>query len=177
MSNRLCPIASASPPSPCSRGGFTLIELLVVITIIGILAALSLAGIQGALKSAKKAEVRAMANQIKLGIEAYYAEYGYYPANSGSSDSDFLNTMIGAPNNTNNRRAIRFLEVPGKFTNSQGIVTPKNFYKTTNQFKIVMDTNFSGTITAPDNTSIRQAVAVGVQGTAPDDTNWIGTWK
>lgn len=158
-----------------SHHAFTLIELLVVITIIAILAGLSFAGIQGALKSAKKAEVRAIANQIKLGIETFYAEYGYYPSATKSDDA-FLNVMIGS-NTTANPRAVRFLELPKKFTNSSGIVTPVNFYKNQTNFLISVDTNFSGSINAPDGTAIRQAVAVGVQGTAPDDTNWIGTWK
>jgi len=165
---------SSATPTRHTSTGFTLIELLVVITIIAILAGLSFAGVQGALKSAKKAEVRAMANQIKLGIEAYYAEYGYYPT-ATVSDSTFLTTMTGT--NTQNPRGIRFLELPKKFTNSSGIVTPVNFYKTQIPFQIRIDTNFSGTISAPDTTSIKQSVAVGVQGTTPDDTNWIATWK
>ncbi len=158
-----------------SLHAFTLIELLVVITIIAILAGLSFAGIQGALKSAKKAEVRTMANQIKLGIEAFYAEYGYYPSGT-TSDDTFLKTMTGS-DTTKNPRAVRFLELPKKFTNSSGIVTPLNFYSSQRVFQIRTDTNFTGVITAPDGTSSRQTVAVGVQGTTPDDTNWIGTWK
>lgn len=165
---------STSPKVHPSLHAFTLIELLVVITIIAILAGLSFAGIQGALKSAKKAEVRAMANQIKLGIEAFYAEYGYYPS-ATTSDDTFLKVMIGS--NAANPRAVRFLELPKKFTNSTGIVTPVNFYKDQKVFQIRIDTNFSGSISAPDGTDSRQAVAVGVQGTTPDDTNWIGTWK
>lgn len=166
---------SSATPTRHTSTGFTLIELLVVITIIAILAGLSFAGVQGALKSAKKAEVRAMANQIKLGIEAYYAEYGYYPS-ATASDSTFLTTMTGT--NPQNLRGIRFLELPKKFTNSSGIVTPKNFYKNQEQFIIAIDTNFSGSISAPDGTSISQGVAVGVKGTqSGDDTNWIATWK
>lgn len=154
---------------------FTLIELLVVITIIAILAGLSFAGVQGALKSAKKAEVRAMANQIKLGIEAYYAEYGYYPTVT-ESGPDFLKTMTGT--NTNNLRGIRFLELPKKFTNGDGIVTPLNFYSAgQKKFEIRVDTDYDGVVTAPNNTNYNQSVVVGVRGTAPDDPNWIATWQ
>jgi prepilin-type N-terminal cleavage/methylation domain-containing protein len=157
-----------------SRSAFTLIELLIVIAIISILAGLGFAGVQGALKQGRKTEVRAMANQIKLAIESYYAEYGYYPS-ATVSDAKLLATLTTA--NTNNPRAIRFIELPAKFTNSDGIVTPPRFYTSgQSNFQVSIDTTFSGTNRAPDGTTIRQSVAVGV--TDPDRAEqYIGTWK
>ncbi len=166
-------------PAPCSplrkSSAFTLIELLVVIAIIAILAGLGFAGVQSAMKQGRKTEVRAMANQIKVAIEAYYAEYGYYPSVT-SSGSGFLGLITGS-STTDNKRAIRFMELPAKFTNGSGIVTPPRFYaEGQSNFSIVVDTNFSGSITAPDNTTINQSIAVGVPD--PDRAGqWIGTWK
>jgi prepilin-type N-terminal cleavage/methylation domain-containing protein len=165
--------SSFSPPR--KRSAFTLIELLVVIAIIAILAGLGFAGVNGALKQGRKTEVRAMANQIKLAIESYYAEYGYYPS-ATASDATLLGILSGT-DAVNNKRAIRFMELPAKFTNSSGIVTPPRFYASgQSNFQIRIDTNFSGSINAPDGSSIRQSVAVGIRD--PDiANNWIGTWK
>jgi prepilin-type N-terminal cleavage/methylation domain-containing protein len=157
---------------------FTLIELLVVIAIIAILAALAFPAVQGALTSARKAEVRGMANQIKLAIGSYYAEYGTYPTNT-RTDANFMRAMTGETNVTTipNRRGIRFLEAPGKFTNSAGIVTPLRFYKTgQSNFSIVVDTNYDGKISVPGAlTNSSGSVAVWVAD--PTQTNkLIGTW-
>ena len=176
--------ATATPsPSRSSRpSGFTLIELLVVIAIIAILAGLGFAGVSGALKSARKAEVRAMANQIKLALGAYYAEYGVYP-NFTNADAAFLTTMSPPSTGTaptNNRRAIRFLDVPDKFTNATGIVTPRGFYPNNAQsnFNIAVDTNYDGRLDirlGTGTTNIAGTAAVWVQD--PDTTNKvIGTW-
>jgi len=157
---------------------FTLIELLVVIAIIAILAGLGFAGISGALKSAKKAETRAMANQIKLAISSYYAEYGTYPAVT-TANTGFLNAMTGSTNvgGIPNRRGIRFLEISPKFTNAQGIVTPQGLYKSrTDQrvFSIRTDTNYDGQIDL-GFTNLPGSVAVWVDD--PDGNNkQLGTW-
>jgi prepilin-type N-terminal cleavage/methylation domain-containing protein len=156
---------------------FTLIELLVVIAIIAILASLAFPAVQGALYSARKAEIRSMANQIKLAISSYYTEYGTYP-NITTANTDFLNAMTGSTNATGipNRRGIRFLEVPLKFTNSSGIVTPRGFGTNQVVFSIVTDTNYDGRITVPGAfTNASGSVAVWVRD--PKQTNqFIGTW-
>ena len=153
---------------------FTLIELLVVIAIIAILAGLGFAGVNGALKTARKSEVRAMANQIKLGMISYYAEYGTYPTNL-KTDTAFLATMTGGTNG--NRRGIRFLEVPGKFTNATGIVTPLRFYPSgQSNFTLIVDTNYDGKIRLPGQ-SQDTGGNVAAYVTDPDSsTKYIGTW-
>lgn len=138
--------------APCRQrrlpSAFTLIELLVVIAIIAILAGLGFAGMSGAMKTARKSEVRAMMNQTKLAVISYYSDYGVYPSNSGKTDATFLSTMIGS-NTAQNRRGIRYLEPSATFTNKDGLVAPKRLYSagtTQSNFSLVVDSNYDGII-------------------------------
>ena len=131
---------------------FTLVELLVVISIIGLLAGLAVPAINGALKSAKKSEVAAVAQSIRTAIIAWNSEYGTWPTNglSGSgyfeTSTTFL-TMMTTTNSTNNPRGIIFLEVPAKFTNSSGLVTPTGFIKASQpNFRFAIDSDGDGCI-------------------------------
>jgi prepilin-type N-terminal cleavage/methylation domain-containing protein len=158
---------------------FTLIELLVVIAIIAILAGLGFAGVNGALKTARKAEVRAMANQVKLALTAYYADYGVWPTNE-KTDANFLG-MITGQSTTDNKRAIRYLEPAAKFTNGSGLVTPANFYAAgQSNFTVIVDTNYDGKIEVVDansgaKTNISGSVALYVKD--PDKaTGYITTY-
>jgi len=164
---------------------FTLVELLVVISIIGLLAGLGFPAVNGAMKAGKKAEVSAMAESIKTAVNAFYAEYSAYPSNStGKTDATFLSLMTTTNTNGGNYRGIAFLEVPPKFTNSTGIVTPKGFYKGSAQsnFFILMDTGNVGyvlpkTLSATlTTTNVPSTVAVWV---VDRDTNTkaVGTFK
>ena len=103
----------------------------------------------GAMKTARKSEVRAIMNQTKLAVTAYYADYGIYPSNTGKTDAAFLKTMMGL-DATQNRRGIRYLEPSANFTNSSGLVAPKRLYSagtTQSNFTLVVDTNYDGIIT------------------------------
>lgn len=59
---------------------FTLLELLCVIAVIGVLAALIVPSVGGARRSANKAKIKVQFAQWTTAIEAFRAEYGYYPA-------------------------------------------------------------------------------------------------
>ena len=137
------------------------------------------------MKAGKKAEVSAMAESIKTAVNAFYAEYSAYPSNSsGKTDANFLSLMTTTNTNGGNYRGIAFLEVPPKFTNSTGIVTPKGFYKGSSQsnFFILMDTGnlgyvlpktLSSTLTT---TNVPNTVAVWVVD-RDSSTKPVGTFK
>jgi type II secretory pathway pseudopilin PulG len=159
------------------------VELLVVISIIGLLAGLGLPAINGAMQAGKKAEVASMAESIKTAVNAFYAEYSEYPTNtSGTTDKTFLDLM-STTNSTGtsiqNTRGIAFLEVPPKFTNANGIVTPSGFYKGQSNFFIKIDTTGAGVLTntvGSSNYVVPSSVAVWVVDPKNKDKP-VGTFK
>jgi type II secretory pathway pseudopilin PulG len=165
------------------------VELLVVISIIGLLAGLGLPAINGAIQAGKKAEVAAMAESIKVAVNAFYAEYSQYPSNTGKTDLNFL-TLMTTTNSTGtsaqNTRGIAFLEVPPKFTNANGLVTPSGFCKNKAQsnFLILIDTGGLGYVNpksvSSTLTNSNSASSVAVWVVDPKDTKGekaVGTFK
>ena len=162
----------------------------MVISIIGLLAGLGLPAINGAIKAGKKAEVAAMAESIKTAVNAFYAEYSQYPTNASgqtytNTSLEFLGFMSTTTNtNGGNTRGIAFLEVPPKFTNASGIVTPKGFYSGTNQsnFLITNDIGGAGFVnpklvsTTLTNSNVPSSVAVWVVDPTTN-TKAVGTFK
>ena len=186
--------ASPSPishlPSPkrarAPRGtAFSLIELLVVVTIIGILAAISVPVVGGALQTAKKAEVTTVAQSVRTAIMAWNSEYGTWPTNVSpfEIDSNFLDLLTTTNQQTTNAnpRGIIFLEVPAKFTNAQGLVTPAGYLSQgrRERFSGAIDLTGSGQLrftAGGSNVTIRSAVAVWAPDNK-DESKVVGTWK
>jgi len=66
--------------------GFTLVEIVAVISILGVLFAILATSVVSIQKKARKAEARALFGKLVLGVQAYYQDYGYYPALGGSME-------------------------------------------------------------------------------------------
>lgn len=100
------------------EGGFTLIELLIVISIIIILMGLLFPAFRGAQDQAKKVQAKNDLTQIVTAVNAYYTEYGKYPATSDTpitNNADLFNTLrgvtTGGTGDTNPRKIV-FITVP-----------------------------------------------------------------
>jgi len=183
-------ITARYPNRKAAPASFTLVELLVVITIIGLLAGLGFPAVSGAIRAGKKAEVAAMAESIKTAVNAFYAEYSYYPTNTGGTlfaktDANFLSAISTTNTNFGNYRGIAFLEVPPKFTNTSGeLVTPKGFLTGGKQsnFLLLFDSNNLGNVNPQSvsktltNTNVPSSIAVWV--VDPTSSNKaVGTFK
>lgn len=77
--------------------GFTLIELLVVIAVIGILASVVLSSLSESRKKARDARRINDLYQIRVALEAYYSDNGFYPPSQCGYDCSgyFLSTYPG----------------------------------------------------------------------------------
>ena len=74
--------ANRQPTS--TKSGFTLVELLVVMAIISILATLIVGGFRTAQMRGRDAQRKSDLKQISNALELFYADYGKYPATSGT---------------------------------------------------------------------------------------------
>lgn len=81
-----------------AKKGFTLIELLVVIAIIGILASVILVSLNASRAKARDAKRLKDMQQIKLAIELFYSDNGYYPTCSGNIHCDTTGAFGGPLN-------------------------------------------------------------------------------
>ena len=124
---RSAPLGStrAVPSFRFNHAAFTLIELLVVISVILVIGGLTFPAIQGALDRAKKTQAKNDLVQVVTAINAFYTEYGRYPALStmgsngtydGSNNNALLNVLRAMPKNAEqgelNPRQIAFLNLP-----------------------------------------------------------------
>jgi prepilin-type N-terminal cleavage/methylation domain-containing protein len=77
-----------------TKEAFTLLELLVVIAIIAALLGLAFPVFQGVLDRAKKVQAKNDVTQIVTAVNAFYTEYGKYPVNvaSGNTNDAFFGT-------------------------------------------------------------------------------------
>jgi hypothetical protein len=125
-----------------------------------------------------------MAESIKTAVNAFYAEYSVYPLNNGRTDGTFLTNMSTTNTNGGNIRGIAFLEVPPKFTNSSGIVTPRGLYKGggRSNFFILIDTDGLGYVNPKSvsrtltSSNVPSSVAVWVVDPTTN-TKAVGTFK
>jgi prepilin-type N-terminal cleavage/methylation domain-containing protein len=98
---------------------FTLIELLVVIAIIAVLIGLLFPTFQGIQNSAKKTQAKNDLTQIVTAVNAYYTEYGKYPATGAAATGD--TTYGTTPTNENLFNTLRGLAAAAA-DNARGIV-------------------------------------------------------
>lgn len=172
---------------------FTLVELLVVVSIIGLLAGLGFPAISGAMKAGKRTEVAAMAESIKTAVNAFYAEYSAYPADTNTgqvftnTSADFVKAISSTNGTGGNYRGIAFLEIPPKFINEDssagdlGLVSPRGFAKKMGNFMIAIDISNVGYVnphltSTATNTNVPSSIAVWV--VDPDNSlKAVGTFK
>ena len=74
--------------------GFTLVELLIVIIIIGILATLVIVTFTGVQAKARDSKRQTDINAIDSHVEAFYAQYGFYPSLADLQSATFLSTFM-----------------------------------------------------------------------------------
>jgi prepilin-type N-terminal cleavage/methylation domain-containing protein len=74
--------------------GFTIVELLIVIVVIGILATLVIVTFTGIQQKARDSKRKTDLNALDSHVEAFYANYGFYPTLKDLQTSSFLSTYM-----------------------------------------------------------------------------------
>ena len=74
--------------------GFTIVELLIVIVVIGILATLVIVTFAGIQKKGRDSQRQTDINSVASHVEAFYAQYGYYPTHEDVTTASFLSTYM-----------------------------------------------------------------------------------
>ncbi len=74
--------------------GFTIVELLIVIVVIAILATLVIVTFTGIQQKARDSQRQTDINAVDSHVEAFYAQYGYYPTLADLQSSTFLSNYM-----------------------------------------------------------------------------------
>lgn len=74
--------------------GFTIVELLIVIVVIAILATLVIVTFTGIQQKARDSQRQTDINAVDSHVEAFYAQYGYYPTLADLQSATFLSTYM-----------------------------------------------------------------------------------
>ena len=102
------------------QNGFTTIELVLIVVIIGVLAALLISTRAGVKQNDRDAERQRDVQELRDGLESYFATNNHYPTLSDLNDSGWRNTNMKAigqdtfrdPSSTSNE----FADTPAKNT-------------------------------------------------------------
>lgn len=79
-----------------NKMGFTLIELMLVLALIGVMATLVF-GVAGyAKRQARQALVSAQLEKVKMGLEQYRAERGFYPRVDSGPEGKRIDQLVDA---------------------------------------------------------------------------------
>lgn len=74
--------------------GFTIVELLIVIVVIGILATLVIVTFAGIQKKGRDSQRQTDINSVASHVEAFYAQFGYYPTHADITTASFLSANM-----------------------------------------------------------------------------------
>ncbi len=74
--------------------GFTIVELLIVIVVIGILATLVIVTFTGIQQKARNSQRQTDINAVDSHVEAFYAQYGFYPTLADLQSGSFVSTYL-----------------------------------------------------------------------------------
>lgn len=77
-----------------NKKGFTIVELLIVIVVIGILATLVIVTFAGIQQKARNTQRQTDIKALNGYIEAFYADYGYYPTGADMTSSAFISAYM-----------------------------------------------------------------------------------
>ena len=93
------------------KHNFTLIELLIAIGIILILVGITIGGLNRAAARGDEAKTIALMKKMELALDAFYADYNYYPVQETAGDVKFSDTQWRLfMNVTANKRNKPYLE-------------------------------------------------------------------
>jgi len=77
-----------------NKKGFTIVELLIVIVVIGILATLVIVTFTGIQQKGRNSQRQTDINAVDSHIEAFNAQYGFYPTQADLATPTFVSTYM-----------------------------------------------------------------------------------